>query len=51
MKTLARYKTEYRKAKTQKGKQSAVNRAMLNLCFENREAFIKWQINEMYKSK
>ena len=47
MKTLATYKAEYRKAKTQKGRQSAMNRAMLNLSYDEKQSFVKWQIAEM----
>ncbi len=47
MKTLSTYKREYNRAKTQKGKQSAFNRAMLNLPYTQREIFYKWQVNKM----
>lgn len=47
MKTLATYKREYLKAKTHKGKQSAMNRAMLNLDHAEREMFYKWQVATM----
>ena len=49
MKTLANYKSEYKKAKTQKGKSSSCNRAMLNLSFEDNVKFLKFQILEMNK--
>ena len=47
MKTLATYKREYQKAKTQKGRSSAMNRAMLNLNYADQQAFMSWQIVEM----
>jgi hypothetical protein len=47
MKTLAAYKNQYLKAKTQKGKKSAMNSAMLNLNHEDQQAFVKWQVSEM----
>lgn len=49
MKTLSNYKAEYKKAKTQKGKQSAMNRAMLNLSYDDKREFMKWQVSEMNK--
>jgi len=51
MKTLATYKREYSKAKTQKGIQRAMNRAMLNLSHSDQTLFLKWQISEMNKIK
>jgi hypothetical protein len=47
MKTLATYKAEYRKAKTQKGKQSIFNKAMLNLSFDDQQLFVKFQVDNM----
>ena len=47
MKTLATYKAAYTKAKTQKGRQSAMNRAMLNLSYDDKQAFYKWQVEKM----
>ena len=47
MKTLATYKAEYSRAKTQKGRQSAMNRAMLNLSYDNKQSFYKWQVEQM----
>jgi len=47
MKTLATYKREYLKAKTQKGKQSAMNRAMLNLNYEDKKLFMSFQIKTL----
>ena len=51
MKTLATYKSEYKKAKTQAGKSSAMNRAMLNLSYSDQQLFVKWQNNEMNNFK
>lgn len=48
-KTLATYKREYKAAKTQKGKKSAMNRAMLNLSHSDKQDFAKWQVKEMNK--
>jgi len=50
MKTLATYKAEYKKAKTQKGRQSAMNRAMQNLSHEDQQIFYKWQVETMNKN-
>jgi hypothetical protein len=49
MKTLATYKREYARAKTQKGTQSAMNKAMLNLYHSDREKFVEWQIKNYLK--
>jgi hypothetical protein len=47
MKTLSNYKSEYKKAKTSKGKTSAFNRAMLNLNQDDQQLFVKWQVDHM----
>lgn len=47
MKTLSYYKSLYKKAKTHKGKESAMNSAVLNLSYSDKETFIKWQIKTM----
>ncbi len=49
MKTLSTFKAEYKKAKTQKGKTSTMNRAMLNLSHDDQQKFVKWQSEEMNK--
>ncbi len=49
MKTLSQYKQQYKKAKTQKGKTSAMNGAMLNLSHSDKQLFYKWQVEEMNK--
>jgi len=49
MKTLSTYKSEYKKAKTQKCKSSAINRAMLNLPYDDKQSFMKWQTEDMNK--
>lgn len=50
MKTLSTHKSEYKRAKTQAGKKSAMNRAMMNLSHEDQQKFAKWQVEEMNKS-
>jgi hypothetical protein len=50
MKTLNTYKNQYLKAKTQKGKKIAMNKAMLNLSYSDQQEFIKWQTNQMNQS-
>jgi len=47
MKTITSYKSDYKKRVTQKGKQSVMNRAILNLSYDDKQKFIKWQINRM----
>ena len=47
MKTLSGYKIDYKKRKTQKGRQNVMNRAMLNLSHEDQQKFIKWQVVKM----
>lgn len=47
MKTLKFYMRIYAKAKTHKGKQSAMNKAMLNLSHFDQQKFITWQIERM----
>ena len=47
MKTLANYKARYRKAKTCETQSKIMNGAMNNLSHEEKEAFIKWQVNWM----
>ena len=49
MKYLKHYKNMYRKAKTSQGKASAMTNAMTNLYPDDREKFIKWQIEYMNK--
>ena len=43
MKTLSYYKSLYKRAKTIKGKASAMNSAMLNLNHSDQQLFIKFQ--------
>ena len=45
MKTLSDYKSDYKKRKTQKGRQNVMNRAMLNLSPKDQWRFLRWQIN------
>ena len=40
-------KAAYKKAKTSKGKTSAFNKAMLNLSYDDKQAFVKWQVEFM----
>lgn len=49
MKKLSDYKKKYKRAKTQKGKTLAMNRAMLNLSYDDKELFVKWQNEIMNK--
>jgi hypothetical protein len=49
MKTLSNYKAAYKKAKTQKGRQSAMNSAMLNLSHSDQQMFIDFQVDQMNK--
>lgn len=49
MKYLSYYKKLYRKAKTDKGRKSAMSNAMFNLYSDDREKFIKWLINPINK--
>lgn len=49
MKTLSYYKSLYKRAKTHKGKQSAMNSAMLNLSHNDQQLFIKFQVATLLK--
>jgi hypothetical protein len=52
MRTLiSTYKAAYKRAKTSKGRTLVYNRAMLNLGYEAKVRFSKWQIIEMNKIK
>lgn len=44
MKTLSYYKNRYRRAKTRETKSKIMNGAM-NLCYEEQQKFISWQVN------
>lgn len=47
MKKLTYYKSQYARRKTQKGKSSVMNSAMLNLSYADQQAFIKWQTKRL----
>lgn len=46
MKTLAQYKADYKARKTLEGKKNVMNKAMLNLSYNDQQAFIKWQVDQ-----
>ena len=48
--TLSNAKAAYKAAKTQKGKQSAFNKAMLNLSESDKHIFVAWQVELMNKN-
>ena len=47
MKTLSDYKARYRKAVKLETKAKVINRAMLNLSYEDQQKFISWQVSYM----
>ncbi len=50
MKTLLQYKQRYERARTSKGRTTAMNSAMLNLNHAEKQEFMNWQVKQMTSS-